>query len=161
MAEESLMLEPARYARLYHQLVAKAHRKGVNLGLPVPVSAPQTRSGHLPCIYPWRTMAVLGDGGVMACCVPGTRVGSLREQTLEQIWHGDAMRDFRRRVNSDTPPDACRVCPMRRLPNNYQSYVPGLSPEARQAFEERCLAAAQQVSAGAVAEIAGHVRLSV
>jgi radical SAM protein with 4Fe4S-binding SPASM domain len=142
MAEESLMLEPARYARVYQTLVDRARAKGVNLGLPPPVRVRASRRGHLPCQVPWSTMAVLGNGDVMACCVPGTNVGTLRGSSLEQVWNGEAMREFRRRVNSDQPPEACNVCPMARLTNNGASYVPGLPEAERQAFERRCLEAA-------------------
>jgi hypothetical protein len=52
------------------------------------------------------------------------------------------MQRFRARVNSDHPPEACAVCPMSRLPNNFASYVPGLPEHERQAFERRCREAA-------------------
>jgi radical SAM protein with 4Fe4S-binding SPASM domain len=138
MADASLMLEPGRYRRTYDDLTAYARLRGVNLGLPAPVRSRTSRRGHRPCSYPWATMAVLGNGDVMACCVPGTRVGNLNDSGLEQIWNGDAMQRFRVRVNSNDPPEVCTVCPMLRLPNNFASYVPGLPEHERQAFERRC-----------------------
>jgi radical SAM protein with 4Fe4S-binding SPASM domain len=144
MAEESLLLEPERYARAYHELIARASAKGVYLGLPLPFPTRPLRRGHVPCAYPWSTAVLLGNGDVMGCCVPGTTVGNLRDTSLEQVWNGTAMREFRRRVNSDTPPEPCTVCPMRRLENNYASYVPGLPEVERQRFERRCLDAARQ-----------------
>lgn len=137
MAEESLMLQPARYARAYEELLAKARTKRVTLGLPPPVRARTSRRGHAVCHVPWNTAVVLGNGDVMACCVPGTKVGSLRDNRLEDIWKGEAMRQFRIRVNSDTPPDACSVCPMLRLDHNFASYVPGLTEADRTSFEHR------------------------
>jgi len=144
IAEESLLLEPARYERAYHELIAHATAKGVYLGLPVPFPSRPHRRGHARCAYPWSTAVVLGNGDVMGCCVPGTRVGNLRESSLEAVWNGAAMREFRRRVNSDAPPEPCTVCPMQRLENNFASYVPGLSEAERQQFERRCVAAARQ-----------------
>jgi radical SAM protein with 4Fe4S-binding SPASM domain len=141
MAEESLMLQPARYARAYVELVAKAQTRRVNIGLPPPVRARTSPRGHAACHVPWNTAVVLGNGDVMGCCVPGTKVGNLRESGLEDIWNGEAMRQFRLRVNSDTPPDACSVCPMMRLPHNFASYVPGLAEADRTNFEHRCLEA--------------------
>jgi radical SAM protein with 4Fe4S-binding SPASM domain len=144
MVEESLLLQPARYARAFDALLARARAKGVNLALPPPFRSRPAQRGHAPCPYPWSTMVILGNGDVMGCCVPGTKVGSVRDSSIEQVWNGNEMRQFRRRVNSDRPPDACTVCPMERLENNYASYVPGLPEPERQRFEQRCLEAAQR-----------------
>jgi radical SAM protein with 4Fe4S-binding SPASM domain len=143
MAGESLHLEPARYARTFDELFKKAAEKNLPISIPVPIRTPASHRGHAPCPYPWSTMVILGNGDVMGCCVPGTKVGNLRDSTIEQIWKGDAMREFRRHVNSPNPPDICSVCPMRRLENNYASYVPGLSEPERKAFEERCFHASE------------------
>jgi radical SAM protein with 4Fe4S-binding SPASM domain len=142
MAEESLLLEPARYARAYHTLMTRAASAGVNLGLPPPfTSRNTTRRSHAPCSYPWRTAVILGNGDVMGCCMPGTKVGNLRGSSIEEVWNGPSMRDFRRRVNTDTPPEPCTVCPMRPLENNFAAFVPGLAEAERQHFERRCLEA--------------------
>ncbi len=138
IAEESLLLEPDRYARAYRELIDRATAKNVCIGLPLPAPAYPPRRGHARCSYPWSTAVVLGNGDVMACCVPGTKVGNLNGSSLEQVWNGRAMREFRRRVNSDRPPDPCTVCPMQRLENNYASYVPGLPEPERARFERRC-----------------------
>jgi radical SAM protein with 4Fe4S-binding SPASM domain len=139
MADESLMLEPERYTRCYSALMEYARGRKVHLVLPAPVGRLSSRRTHMPCPYPWESMVVLGNGDVMACCVPGTKVGNLHGSSLEQIWTGDAMRQFRARVNTDDPPDACSVCPMIRLPHNFASYVPGLSEAERHDFERRCV----------------------
>jgi MoaA/NifB/PqqE/SkfB family radical SAM enzyme len=144
IADESLLLDPARYERAYHELIARATARGVYLGLPLPFPRRPPRRGHTPCRYPWSTAVVLGNGDVMACCVPGTTVGNVRDSSLEAVWNGVAMREFRRKVNSPTPPEPCTVCPMQRFENNYASYVPGLSEPERQAFERRCLEAARR-----------------
>jgi len=144
MADESLMLEPHRYARAFHDYYAYAATKNLPLGLPRPVRTRASNRSHAPCPYPWSTMVLLGNGDVMGCCVPGTKVGNLRESSIEQIWKGEAMREFRRHVNSDTPPDICSVCPMSRVENNFASYVPGLTEPERQAFEQRCVEAAER-----------------
>jgi radical SAM protein with 4Fe4S-binding SPASM domain len=100
-----------------------------------------SRRGHAACQVPWNTAVTLGNGDVMGCCVPGTKVGSLRDGSLEEIWNGEAMRQFRQRVNSETPPDACGVCPMMRIDHNFASYVPGLPEADRVCFEQRCVEA--------------------
>jgi radical SAM protein with 4Fe4S-binding SPASM domain len=141
MAEESLMLEPERYARAYDRLLEYARARQVTLVIPPPVRRRTTRRSHQPCRTPWESMVVLGNGDLMACCVPGTTVGNLRTSSLEAIWNGENMQEFRTRVNSDNPPDACSVCPILRLPHNFASYVPGLPEHERQEFERRCLEA--------------------
>ncbi len=89
MAEESLMLEPERYRRAY---AALAEYRTPATGQPVAYRPPFTcahrGAQHLPCSYPWATMAVLGNGDVMACCVPGQRSGTS---------HGSLNRSERRR----------------------------------------------------------------
>jgi radical SAM protein with 4Fe4S-binding SPASM domain len=140
MTEESLLLDPARYARAYFALIARARARGVSLGLPPPVTAAVAgRRSHMPCPYPWSTSVLLGNGDVMACCMPGTKVGNIREGGFERVWNGPAMREFRRRVNTDTPPEPCTVCPMLPLEKNFAAFVPGLPEAERQAFERRCL----------------------
>jgi MoaA/NifB/PqqE/SkfB family radical SAM enzyme len=142
IAEESLLLEPDRYARAYPELIARATAKNVYIGIPLPFPTRAPRRGHARCSYPWSTAVVLGNGDVMGCCVPGTKVGNLNGSSLEEVWNGPAMGEFRRRVNSDAPPQPCTVCPMRRLENNYASYVPGLPEPERVRFERRCVDAA-------------------
>jgi MoaA/NifB/PqqE/SkfB family radical SAM enzyme len=141
MAEESLMLQPRRYEAAYRAFLALAKEKKVSLSMPAPVRVAGPVRGHTPCDYPWRSITVLGDGQLMACNVPGTNVGHLRDGSLADLWNGPVLREFRARVNSDNPPDACSVCPMRRVEGNFASYVPGLPEHARRDFERRCLAA--------------------
>ncbi|TRZ53818.1 alpha/beta fold hydrolase [bacterium] len=71
------------------------------------------RSGqHSFCYSPWQTVAVDVDGAVTLCdCQPNSPVGNLFVTPLEEIWNGQALRDHRRRMVGDDPPEACRVCP--------------------------------------------------
>lgn len=45
------------------------------------------------------------------------------------------MQPFQRLVKTADPPEACSVCPMYRLPNNFASYVPGLAGVEWSVFE--------------------------
>jgi radical SAM protein with 4Fe4S-binding SPASM domain len=52
------------------------------------------------CGSPYRLVSVLWDGTVVPCCHDfdgRTPLGDLRTQTLDQVWHGEAMRRFRER----------------------------------------------------------------
>jgi len=137
MTEESLMLDRPLYKRIFDEIHVLGRMRGVEISFPEPVMARESRSGHAPCFVPWGAVQILGNGDVMACCIPGTKVGNLGEERLESIWNGPAMQAFRGRVNTDDPPEACSVCPMYRLPNNFASYVPGLASAERSVFEGR------------------------
>lgn len=139
MVGESLQLDRRHYEREYDRLVTVAQALGVDCRLPVPVSGLQPRRAHAPCRVPWESAVVLGNGDVMACCVPGTRVGSLHDASLRDIWNGKQMQEFRCAVNSDVPPEPCQKCPMLRLPNNFASYAPCLTGRALEDFERKCM----------------------
>ena len=63
------------------------------------------------CNDPWKTINVAHDGKVYACCYGFMPyLGSLKEQSLEEIWNGERYQDLRRRVNSSDPWPECRVC---------------------------------------------------
>jgi len=70
------------------------------------------RPVHTACLSPWQTMPIDVAGNVTRCdCQPQAEIGNLRHRPLSDIWNGAAMQDWRRRMISDTPPDACRCCP--------------------------------------------------
>ena len=144
MAEQSLIPEPRLYAEKYSELMNFALAKNVTLALPAPIDNPLPRRGHAPCHLPWEGAVVLGNSDVLVCCMPGTKVGNLHQESLAQIWNGPALRAFRARVNSQTPPEPCNVCPVFRFPNNYASYAPGLTIDERDKFEARCVAASER-----------------
>ncbi|MCC6364597.1 MAG: SPASM domain-containing protein [Bryobacterales bacterium] len=59
---------------------------------------------------PWETAHVLSNGDVVACEVMDrVPLGNLHHQTLDEIWHGAAYTDLRRRYGSGLEP-ACRTC---------------------------------------------------
>jgi len=70
------------------------------------------------CPEPWSAMVVLGNGDVLACASPASRIGSLRENTIAEIWNGPAFQELRRRVNSGQPPLMCQHCFVYRKPGN-------------------------------------------
>jgi radical SAM protein with 4Fe4S-binding SPASM domain len=66
---------------------------------------------------------VLGNGDVLACCVPGLKMGNLHENTMEEIWNGPRYQELRRSVNSANPPPSCKTCPIIRDTNDRDSYM--------------------------------------
>ncbi len=68
---------------------------------------------------PWETAHVLSNGDVVACEVLDKKpLGNLTRQTLAEIWHGNAYRQFRESYHLGKVPE-CRTCPWKR------AYRPG------------------------------------
>ncbi len=124
MLDEIFVWDKVAYAALHHELSTEAERLGVALAMQPPIHHWRTKDIHAPCEVPWATAAITGDGNVMACCMPGTVIGNLNEQTLDAIWNGPQFAAFRSRVNSPNPPAACRNCGMSRVHNNPKAYAP-------------------------------------
>ncbi len=69
-----------------------------------------SRRGH--CLSPWQTIPVNVDGNLTLCdCQPEAVIGNIHHTPLGEWWNGPAMREQRRCMLSDHPPEACLVCP--------------------------------------------------
>lgn len=107
--------------------IAEAERVASELGVVLrgsseslpPETAPQTNERPWSgCRRPTSLMYITANGNVLPCCIApftGAAYGSLIQGntnvlSLEEIWNGDRYEDWRGRMNSDTPPDACRGC---------------------------------------------------
>lgn len=70
------------------------------------------------CSRPLRLLYVTANGNALPCCVaPFTGVpyrdivlGNVLQDGVESIWHGERYREFRTRLYSPDPNDACRNC---------------------------------------------------
>lgn len=70
------------------------------------------------CRRPWRVLYVTAHGTVLPCCIaPFTTtdtaslsLGNVVTGGVAGVWNGAAMRDFRRRHQSDDPPAPCAPC---------------------------------------------------
>ena len=70
------------------------------------------------CRRPWSLVYVTVHGNVLPCCIApwiteryeGIILGNLYRQPLEEIWWGERYLDFRREIQTDTPPEPCRGC---------------------------------------------------
>jgi len=73
------------------------------------------------CRRPWTVMYITANGRALPCCIApfsqrgyeNYTLGDATQQTLREIWSGQAYRDFRRALTSDTPPAACASCGLR------------------------------------------------
>jgi radical SAM protein with 4Fe4S-binding SPASM domain len=122
MEPESLWHMPETYNRIRAEASALAESLGLAMGAPPPFPGVE-EEGHRHCPAPWESAVILGNGDVAACCVPGTVMGNLNEQSMEEIWSGPRYREFRVRINSPSPPRPCSICPMFRKTGNKGSYL--------------------------------------
>jgi radical SAM protein with 4Fe4S-binding SPASM domain len=73
------------------------------------------------CRRPWTLMYFTANGRALPCCIaPFSQhgyehytLGDATQQTLREIWNGQAYQTFRRALHSDTPPRACANCGLR------------------------------------------------
>lgn len=63
------------------------------------------------CIFPWVHAQVYQTGDVRPCCRSrDLSYGSVRESDFDEIWNGEAIRNFRLAMLSEKVPAACRDC---------------------------------------------------
>ena len=81
---------------------------------------------HKACIEPWRRLIVLVDGRVMLCPACFNyhteevfEVGNFLTESLEDIWHGEIMKEVRKwHLNGNLNKMwSCRSCRVRRYAN--------------------------------------------
>jgi MoaA/NifB/PqqE/SkfB family radical SAM enzyme len=123
MESESLWHAQDLYNAAYVSAGELAQELGISLVAPAPFLAVPMRQGHSFCHEPWRSPVILGNGDVAACCVPGTVMGNLHDQSLQDIWNGPRYQALRLAVNSSAPPWPCKACPIFRIPENRDSYL--------------------------------------
>jgi len=64
------------------------------------------------CIYPWIHLHAYPTGEAMPCCMadPAGTVGNCRDNTLEEIWNSNAMKELRLNMLRDKESVACSRC---------------------------------------------------
>ena len=85
------------------------------------------------CMHPFTGLATREDGAIKICC-RSAPIGDIKDNTLEEIWNGDKMKEVRRQVMNDERPDVCEPC-FRLEDQGVQSlrqrHTAGVIPEAR------------------------------
>ncbi len=86
------------------------------------------KSLRYPCALLWYTMVINCNGTVSLCCIDynwETVVGSVKDNTLEEIWNGKAMEEIRRKHVFDeyeTLP-LCKTCTYWKIKEDLKSYL--------------------------------------
>ena len=73
------------------------------------------------CRRPWSLMYFTAHGRALPCCIAPFSargydtytLGDATQQTLREIWNGEAYRDFRQALGSEAPPKPCQGCGLR------------------------------------------------
>ncbi len=128
MVDEIFVWDEVAFAALREELMAEAERLGQPLAIHESVKRWRDEDIHAPCEIPYTTATITANGDVWACCMPGSIMGNLNEQSLSQIWNGPTFAAFRKRVNTPNPPAPCRNCGLGYsiVRNNRRAYAPAL-----------------------------------
>lgn len=62
------------------------------------------------CLMPWVHLYIDSQGLVKACCNANITFGNINEQTLDEIWNGEAIARFREQTRSGVEDKRCLVC---------------------------------------------------
>jgi radical SAM protein with 4Fe4S-binding SPASM domain len=73
------------------------------------------------CRRPWSVMYFTANGRALPCCIApfsqrgyeNYTLGEATQQSLREIWNGEAYSEFREALLSDKPPTACASCGLR------------------------------------------------
>lgn len=84
-------------------------------------------ANEAPCTQLWKWLVVYWDGNVVLCCADmfnQSSVGNLRNQSIEEVWTGPVMTDFRKKMvdrkRFDIP--LCQTCDIHLSWHNLKAY---------------------------------------
>ena len=74
----------------------------------------QKTKGPVECRIPWQMISITWDGDVVPCCYDYDKkyvLGNVKNNTLQQIWNGDRIKDLRNELRSNiVENELCRSC---------------------------------------------------
>lgn len=85
------------------------------------------------CMHPFTGLATREDGAIKVCC-RSQPIGWIQEETVEEAWNNDRMKEVRRQVLNDERPDVCKPCfdlEDQGVQSLRQRHIEGVIPEAR------------------------------
>lgn len=106
---ESLSNFPEIYNNIRDELLERLLMSGLIFSVPPPYLPGLETHGRMRCTAPWESAVILSNGDVQACCVPGTKIGNLHQNSFEEIWSSKEAQSFRQQAVS--PQSAiCGAC---------------------------------------------------
>jgi sulfatase maturation enzyme AslB (radical SAM superfamily) len=85
------------------------------------------------CMHPFTGLATREDGAVKVCC-RSAPIGFIQNNSLEELWNNDTMREVRRQILSNERPEVCKPCfdlEDQGVESLRQRHINGIIPEAR------------------------------
>lgn len=77
-----------------------------------PAQLYQRSSSHTWCFSPWQTIPIDVAGNITLCdCQPDLVIGNLWRDSFSDIWNGELIKEYRAKMLSPNPPEACMICP--------------------------------------------------
>lgn len=98
---------------LYDYAVSVSKLKAAKFGIRLnhqPLFSEPEKQAMTRCLRPWEHLNVSKDGEVQICCGGSPSLGNMFAQGFARVWNSRKMVEFRARVNTDNPPQACRAC---------------------------------------------------
>jgi MoaA/NifB/PqqE/SkfB family radical SAM enzyme len=117
-AGEEALIREAQARAAAHGIVFDAS------GATEPGTSLRRAEGERPwslCTRPWTLMYFTAHGKALPCCIApfsmrgydAFTLGDATQQSLREIWNGEAYEKFRRELLSDAPPTCCANCGLR------------------------------------------------
>jgi len=107
--------------RYLKRLQAAKDRLGTSLPEVIVGEPPSSAEGR--CDRPWRAVYLGTSCDALPCDqVRGSRrpsFGNAAKEGVLRVWNGEAFREFRDRLSSDAPPEACAGCQLRHSPVDF------------------------------------------
>src|SRR5210317_1916765 len=85
------------------------------------------------CMHPFTGLATREDGAIKVCC-RSQPIGWIQNESLEEAWNSDKMKEIRKQVLNDERPDVCKPCfdlEDQGVQSLRQRHIEGVIPEAR------------------------------
>ena len=85
------------------------------------------------CMHPFTGLATREDGAIKVCC-RSAPIGYIKDNSLEEIWNNDTIKQVRRQVLSGERPTVCKPCfdlEDQGVESLRQRHINGVIPEAR------------------------------
>jgi radical SAM protein with 4Fe4S-binding SPASM domain len=108
--------DPARIDHYFEEAKRVAVEVGLKLRLPRTRRRvhPGGTPGRTRCDWPWRGMYLSYQGLAMPCCMVATpdraNFGRVGKGGIHEVWNSSAYEEFRKKLDSDDPPEICRSC---------------------------------------------------
>lgn len=107
--KDSLFFNKELANRIFDEAEKVAKKLGLKLTLPDRFSEGK-KVFHKPCYRPWEEVYIQCDGTLRACCFNDDLMGDLNKESFENIWNNRKFQEFRKRINSNKPPETCKNC---------------------------------------------------